>query len=126
MKAEPVEVDEMLIAGIGEGKAEIDETGGKIFKRDRDLFPLVPITGGLELSGCNFLAVCGDCGGGTAASRGITEGHFPGAIESKAMVFGPVGMINCSDEAMVFPVKNLGAVVGGVGFGLDGSGMEPD
>jgi len=30
-EAEPVEIGEMLFAGIGEGEAEIDEAGGKVF-----------------------------------------------------------------------------------------------
>ena len=116
----------MLLAGIGEGEAEIDETGGKIFERDGGFLPGVPVAGGVELSGADFLTVRGDCDRCALVGGGITEGHFLTAIETEAMILGPMRMIDGTEELMVGAIENLGAVVGGVGLGLDGSGMEAD
>lgn len=42
------------------------------------------------------------------------------------MVFGPVGMVDGTEEWLLVGIEDLGAIVRGVGYGLNGSGMESD
>ena len=116
----------MLFAGIGEGQAEIYKPGGKVSKRDGDFLPRVPIAGWFHKGGADVLAIRGDRHRRAIAGGGITEGYFLTAFESKAVIFGPMRMIDCSEEWFLVGVENLGPVVRGIGFGLNGSGMEAD
>ena len=90
----------MLFAGIGEGQAEIYKPGGKVSKRDGNFLPRVPITGWFHKGGADVLAIRGDRHRRAIAGGGITEGYFLTAFESKAVIFGPMRMIDCSEEGV--------------------------
>ena len=123
---EPIEIGKVLLTGIGEGQAEIDKTGGQVGERDGDFLPCLPIAGWFDLAGADVLAIRGHCYGGSGARGSVAEGYFLRAFEPEAVVFGPMRMVDRSDEGVIVAVEDLGAVVRGVGLGLDGAGMESD
>ena len=123
---EPIEVGKVLFAGICEGEAEIHKTGGKVCERDGDFLPGVPTAGWFDRGGANIVSIRSDGYGGSGSGGGITEGHFLRAVEPEAVVFGPMRMVDRSDEWLIVGVENLGAVVRGIGLGLDGPRMESD
>ena len=125
-EAEPVEIGEMLFAGIGEGQAEIHKPGGKVCERNGDFLPGVPIAGWFHKGGGDVLAIRGDRYRRAIAGGGITERYFLTAFESKAVILGPMRVIDRSEKWLLVGVEDLGAVVRGIGLGLNGSGMEAD
>lgn len=119
----------MLLAGVGEGEAEVDEAAGEVFEGDGDFLPLVPVAGGLELGGSDFFVVGSHGDGGSGAGGGVVEGDLLAASEAEAMILRPLVVVDGSDEGFAVLggfVEQFRASVFGKVFGLNGAGLQSD
>ena len=127
--AEPVEVGEVFLAGVGEGEAEVDEAAGEVCEGDGDFLPLVPVAGGLELGGGDFFVVGSHRDSSSGAGGGVVEGDLLAAPEAEAMILGPLVVVDGSDEGFAVLgglVEQFRASVFGKVFGLNGAGLQSD
>ena len=116
----------MLLAGVGEGEAEVDEAAREVFEGDGDFLPLVPVAGGFELGGGDFLVVGSYGDGGSGAGGGVVEGDLLAAREAEAVILGPLVVVDGSDEGFAVLggfVEQFRSSVFGKVFGLDGAGL---